>query len=67
MDCLERIYTVLEAAHCWGKNPASVKRGIGIGKKPLIARKIGNTYVISLESLERRWGPPLRAKPPARE
>jgi len=62
--------TISEAAWMWDRHPMTVRRAIDTGKKPLIARRSGDprsklgdesgVYIISVESLIRRWGKPVR-------
>lgn len=57
-DPLLAVVTASEAARMYGKNRRSVLRAIESRHKPLTARQSGRDWIITLESLERRWGAP---------
>lgn len=55
---LFEVVTISEAAMMWRKRTETVRRAMGARKKRLIARKSLGTYLITVQSLERRWGKP---------
>lgn len=62
MNTLLEVLTISEIARCWRKHPLTVRRAIDARRKPLIGRKspetIGGVWLISRESVVRRWGNP---------
>jgi hypothetical protein len=60
MDDLYKVSTVEEIAETWGKNPMSVRRAIDSKKKPLVGRRSGKVWIISVDSVVNRWGQPKK-------
>jgi hypothetical protein len=58
---LYTVVTAAEAAAHWRKNYRAVLRAIDTGRYPLVARQSGKVWLIAVDSLERRWGPPVVA------
>lgn len=58
MDTLLSVVTVSEAARMYEKNVRSVRRAIESRHKPLEARQSGRDWLITVDSLRRRWGAP---------
>lgn len=59
MDHLLHVVTVREAARMWNVNPTTIRRAIDARRRPLEARKSDVIWLISYESLVRRWGLPF--------
>lgn len=59
-DELYTVSTILEIARLWNKNPVTVRRAIDAKRNPLEARKSAGVWLISVESVKRRWGNPPR-------
>ncbi len=57
-DDLYTVSTILEIARVWHKNPVTVRRAIDSKRNPLEARKSGGVWLVSVESVKRRWGNP---------
>ena len=55
MDTLLSVVTVSEAARMYEKNVRSVRRAIESRHKPLEARQSGGDWIITVESLRRRY------------
>ena len=52
--CLEQVTTISEACERWDKNKKTVRMLCLSGA--LVARQAGSTWLISTDSLVRRWG-----------
>jgi len=59
-DDLFSVSTILEIARVWNKNPVTVRRAIDAKRNPLEARKSAGVWLISVQSVKRRWGNPPR-------
>jgi len=60
MDDLYKVSTVEEIAETWGKNPMSIRRAIDSKKNPLVGRRSGKVWIISVDSVVNRWGQPKK-------
>lgn len=59
MDTLLTVVTIKEAARLWGKHPNTVRAAIYAKSRPfLVVRRADPYYLITVESLRRRWGDP---------
>lgn len=52
--------TIPEIAECWGLHPKTVRRALDAKRNPLQARKSGRIILVSIESVRKRWGAPIR-------
>jgi hypothetical protein len=60
---LTHVVTISEVCKMWQLSDTSVRWGIDSPINPLIARKAGNTFIITIESCIRRWGQPIFIPP----
>lgn len=64
MNPILEVVTISEAVQLWQRNNVSIRRAIGTGRRPLMARKSPDSpmgiWLISVESLINRWGQPKK-------
>jgi hypothetical protein len=56
---LYKVVTISEAARCWKRNYRTIKSACFSSRKPLVWRQSGAVYLITVESLKRRYGKPV--------
>lgn len=54
-----QVVTVPEAAHMWQRHPLTIRRALDAQRRRLVGRKSGGVWLITVDSLLRRWGDPV--------
>lgn len=58
MDALHQVLTIPEIAQGWYLHPDTVRKALVTRRNPLVARKSGRVWLVSYESVVKRWGEP---------
>lgn len=56
---LYKVVTISEAARCWKRDYRTIKSACFSSRRPLVWRQSGAIYLITVESIKKRYGEPL--------